>query len=132
MPDSMIHADCKRKSKRKHSVAVDGRPPQVLFAELIVCAGICVMPWRYADLDHDVAGLTHARTVSQSRQAILWAMNLPDLAFKASAGFLGIATLVLGADLVSAMTREALFGKAPVRPPIDLLCDTRRWAFLLP
>ena len=59
-------------------------------------------------------------------------MNLPDLAFKASAGFLGIATLVLGADLVSAMTREALFGKAPVRQRIDLLRDTCRCMLPLP
>lgn len=42
-------------------------------------------------------------------------MNLPNLVHKTSATFLGIATLVLGADLVHAMTKEALVGKAPVR-----------------
>ncbi len=41
-------------------------------------------------------------------------MNLPDLAFKTSATLLGVATLVLGADLVHAMTKEALVGKTPV------------------
>ena len=42
-------------------------------------------------------------------------MNLPDLAYKTSATLLGLATLVLGADLVHAMTKEALVGKATVR-----------------
>ncbi len=41
-------------------------------------------------------------------------MNLPDLAFKTSATLLGVTTLVLGADLVHAMTKEAIFGKTPV------------------
>lgn len=41
-------------------------------------------------------------------------MNLPDLAFKTSATLLGVATLILGADLVHAMTKEALVGKTPV------------------
>ena len=42
-------------------------------------------------------------------------MNLPNLLHKTSATLLGVATLVLGADLVHAMTKEALVGKAPVR-----------------
>lgn len=41
-------------------------------------------------------------------------MNLPNLVHKTSATLLGVATLVLGADLVHAMTKEALVGKAPV------------------
>ena len=41
-------------------------------------------------------------------------MNLPDLVFRTSATLLGVATLVLGADLVHAMAKEALVGKAPV------------------
>ena len=41
-------------------------------------------------------------------------MNLPDVAFKTSAALLGVATLVLGADLVHAMASEAIYGKTPV------------------
>ena len=41
-------------------------------------------------------------------------MAFADIAFKAVAGGLGLATLVLGADLVHAMTKEAIVGKAPV------------------
>lgn len=42
-------------------------------------------------------------------------MNLPDVLHKTSAALLGVATLVLAGDLVHAMTKEALVGKAPVR-----------------
>lgn len=53
-------------------------------------------------------------------------MNLPDVAFKTSTALLGVATLVLTADLVHAMTREALFGKAQVK-----LLDCRPFAMWL-
>lgn len=42
-------------------------------------------------------------------------MNLANVLHKTSAGLLGVATLVIGADLVHAMTKEALVGKTPVR-----------------
>lgn len=38
-------------------------------------------------------------------------MAFADVAFKITAGALGLATLVLGADLVQAMTKEAVLGK---------------------
>ena len=50
------------------------------------------------------------------------AMNLPDLAFKTSATVLGVTTLVLGADLVHAMTKEAIFGKTPVNMCLLKFC----------
>ena len=53
-------------------------------------------------------------------------MNLPDVAYKTSTALLGVATLVLTADLVHAMTREALFGKAQVK-----LLDCRPFAMWL-
>lgn len=50
-------------------------------------------------------------------------MNLPDLAFKTSATLLGVTTLVLGADLVHAMTKEAIFGKTQ---PIEATGDKKK------
>lgn len=46
-------------------------------------------------------------------------MALADIVYKATAGALGLATLVFAADLVHAMTKQAIVGKTPVR----LLCD---------
>lgn len=40
-------------------------------------------------------------------------MNVANVLHKTSAGLLGVATLVIGADLVHAMTKEALVGKTP-------------------
>lgn len=49
-------------------------------------------------------------------------MAFADTAFKAVAGGLGLATLLLGADLVHAMTKEAIVGKVPVSRSLRLLC----------
>ena len=43
-------------------------------------------------------------------------MNFPDVAYKTSAGLLGVATLVLGIDLVYTMTKVAFGEKTPVSP----------------
>ena len=44
-------------------------------------------------------------------------MAFVDVVFKTTAGALGLATLVLGADMVYAMSKEAIVGKAPVSRP---------------
>ena len=61
------------------------------------------------------ADVVLATAVPEVLVKLIAAMNLPDLVFKTSATLLGVATLVLGADMVHAMTNEAIYGKTPVR-----------------
>lgn len=67
--------------------------------------------------DYDTSWATSLRLAAPSRAGSRnkRAMALADIAYKATAGALGLATLLFAADLVQAMTKQAIIGKSPVR-----------------
>lgn len=87
------------------------RPEGIFPADLTNCLAKSSLLWQAL---RALSLFASTQCLRPLRPTAFDSMNLPDLAFKTSATLLGVTTLVLGADLVHAMTKEAIFGKTPV------------------